>query len=102
MTLARLAESQIDAPASEQRMLAIGKGRNAMKEKPRRPAPHDDVAMQQPTPLRLVAAHWPTEQEDRRQSQRHRDDRCVEILLVPVLVQRHASASFVAVDQAGI
>ena len=56
----------------------------------------------QPKPARFVAALQAAEQEDRRQAQRDRDDRRAEIVLVLVLMQRHAGAGLVAVDQARI
>ena len=56
-------------------MLAVGERRDAVKGQPRRPAPHHDIAMLEPKAARLVAALQTAEQEDRGQSQRHRDDR---------------------------
>src|ERR1700730_736110 len=87
---ARPAKRQIDALPADKRVLAIGKRSDAVEEQPRRPAPHHDVAMRQPISLRLVAALQSAEQEDRRQAERYRDDRLTKILLVPVLMQRHA------------
>ena len=60
---------QIDALPAQQRMLAVGERRYAMKRQPRRPAPHRDVAMLEPEAARLVAAREPAEQEGRRQAQ---------------------------------
>jgi hypothetical protein len=81
---------------------AVGERRDAVEEQSRRSAPHRDVGMFQPKPLRLVAALQPAEHEDRRQAQRHRDDRRTEIVLVPVLMQGHPRAGLVAIDQAGV
>src|SRR5689334_2568916 len=83
--LTGLPKGQIDALAAHHRVLAVGQRRDTVKEQPGRPAPYRDVAMLQPKPARLVGALQPAEQEDRRQAKRHRDDRRVEILLVPVL-----------------
>src|SRR5258708_12508274 len=80
-------------------MFAISEWRDAMKPEPRRPAPYRDVAMLQPKPARFVAALQPAEQEDRGQAQRHRDDRRAEIVLVLVLIQGHAPAWLLPVDQ---
>src|ERR1700761_1675980 len=98
--LSRLAESQIDALAAEQRVLAIGERRHTMEEQPRRAAPDHDIAVLQPVANGLVRSLQATEHEDRRQAQRHRDDRRGEILLIAVLMQRHARTGLVAVDQA--
>src|SRR5882672_8734906 len=81
-----LAKSQVDALAAHQRVYAIGKRRNAVKEQPRRAAPDHDVAMLQPVTPCLVGALQAAEQEDRGQSERYRDDRRGKILLVLVLV----------------
>src|SRR5436190_17652773 len=86
-TSARFSKRQVDALAAQNGVFAIGERGYAVKEQPRRPAPYDDVAMGQPKSSRLVAALQSAEQEDRRNSQRHRDDRRPEILLVPVLMQ---------------
>ena len=98
----RFAKRQIDALPAQQRMLAVGERRDAVKHKPRRPAPYHDIAMLEPKAARLVAALQSAEQEDRGQAQRHRDDRRGKILLVLVLMQGHARAGLVAVDQTGI
>src|SRR5580700_7031913 len=83
-------------------MLTVGERRDAMKEKPGRPAPYHDIAMLQPIASRLVAAFYSAEQEDRRQAQRNRDDRRAEIGLVLVLMQGHPGAGLIAIDQARI
>src|SRR5260370_14682957 len=98
----RFAKRQIDALPAQQRVLAVGERRDAVKPQPRRPAPYRDIAMLQPEPARLVAALQSAEQEVRGQAQRHRDDRRGKILLVLVLMQGHARAGLVAVDQTGI
>src|SRR5579863_320906 len=95
-----LPERQVDTLPAHQRMLAVGKRRDAVKVEPRRAAPYSDVAMLQPEPARFVAAHQSAEQESRGQAERHRYDRRAEIELVPVLMQRHARAGDIAVDQA--
>src|SRR5687768_16324435 len=41
----RLAKSQVDALAAQQRVHAVGERGDAVKEQPRRPAPHHDVAV---------------------------------------------------------
>src|SRR4051794_27383899 len=69
------AKGQVDARTAECAVLAVRQRGNAVEEKPRRPAPHDDVAMGQPKPPWLVAALGAAEQEDRRQPERDRDDR---------------------------
>src|SRR6478609_5012715 len=99
---ARFSKRQVDALAAQNGVLGVGKRGYAVKEQPRRPAPHDDVAMSQPKFLGLVATLQASEQENGRYPQRHRDDRRSEILFVSVLMQRHAGTRRVAVDQAGI
>src|SRR5229473_42053 len=88
----RLAEGQIDALAAQQSMLAIGERRDTVKEQPRRPAPHHDIAVLEPVSLRLVGAHKSAEKEDCRQSERHRDDGVSEIAFVLVMMQGHPRA----------
>jgi hypothetical protein len=68
-TLRRFSECQIDTLPARQGVLAVRKRCDAVKHKPRRPAPHHDVAMVEPEPARLVAALRSAEQEDRRQAQ---------------------------------
>src|SRR5258705_13808551 len=58
--------------------------------------------MLKPKAARPVASLQSTEQEGRGQAQRDRDDRRGKILLVLVLMQGHARAGLIAVDQAGI
>src|SRR5258708_5873570 len=99
---ARLAKRQIDSLPAQQGVLAVGERRNAVKEKPGRPAPYHDIAMLQPKAAWLVAPFQPAEQEDRRQPQRNRNDRRAEIGLVLVLMQRHPGAGLIAIDQARI
>src|SRR5260370_7410170 len=86
----RFAKRQIDALPAQQGMLAVGERRDAVKPEPRRPAPYRDIAMLQAEAARFVAALQSAEQEDRGQAQRDRDDRSGKILLVLVLMQRHA------------
>src|SRR6201982_4176107 len=73
LALTRFSKRQVDTPATEQGMLAVGERRDAVKEHPRRPAPHHDVAVLQPKALRPVAAPWSAPQENRRQAKRHRN-----------------------------
>src|SRR5262249_25656817 len=101
LALTRFSKRQVDTPAAEQGMLAVGEQRDAVKEQPRRPAPHHDVAVFQPEALRPVAAPWSAPQENRGQAKRHRNNRLVEVFLVAILMQRQARAGLVAVDQAG-
>src|ERR1700723_291184 len=91
----RLAEREIDALLAKHRMLAVGQWRDAVKRQPRRTAPDCDVAMLQPKPVRFVAALQSAEQKNRRQAQRHRDDRRGQIKLVHVLMQGHAGTGLV-------
>src|SRR5262245_39514150 len=80
LSLAHLAEGEVDAPAAEHWMLALGKRRHAMKGQPRRPAPDHDVAMHQAIAHGLVRSLQPAPQEDRGQAERHRDDRLIVVL----------------------
>src|SRR5580704_17314577 len=98
----RLAEREIDALPAQHGLLAVGQWCDAVKRQPRRAAPYRDVAMLQPKPVRFVAALQSAEQKNRRQAQRHRDDRRGQIKLVLVLMQGHAGAGLVAVDQARV
>jgi len=41
----RLPKGQVDALAAESCVLAVGERRDTVKEQPRRPAPHHDIAM---------------------------------------------------------
>src|SRR5947209_4728352 len=83
-------------------MLAIPQRRDAVKGKPCRAAPHDQIAMLQPKTLWCVAAFQSAEQKRRGQPERNRDDRGGEIVLILVLMQGHSRARLIAVDQAGI
>ena len=56
---ARFPERQVDALAAEQRVLAIGERRHAVKGEPRRAAPDHDVAMHQTVTHRPVCTLQP-------------------------------------------
>src|SRR6185437_14413343 len=64
--LASLAKRQIDALAAKQRVLAIGKRRDAVKNEARWPAPDHDIAMLQAVAHRLVRALQAAPEEGRR------------------------------------
>ena len=99
---ARLPKREIHALAAEKRVFAVRERRHTVKEQPRGPAPHRDVAMLQPIALRPVVTCCAAKQEYCRQTERHRNDGRGKIPLVAILVQRHARARFIAIDKAGI
>ena len=88
--------------AAQQGVLALRERRDAMKGKPRRPAPHHDVAMLEPEALVLSLRFRPP---NRKIAGRPSDTETIgapKSLLVLVLMQRHPRARFIAIDQAGI
>jgi hypothetical protein len=70
-----------------------------MIAKTRRPTPNRNVAVPESELLYRVGSPEAAEMERRRQTQRHGDDRIVEIALILVLVKREARARPIAIDQ---
>ena len=83
-------------------MLRIDQRLDTMIGKARRPAPDHDVPMIEANASRPVVAPVTTEQEDRRQPERHRDNWLLSVALVAILMERQPCAGFVAVDQTGV
>src|SRR5579863_9768554 len=79
--------------------MAVFERKHTVMAQARRAAPDHNIAMmQQHSPMR-VGPRVATEQENRRQSERYRNDGCAEIAFVLILMQREARAGFVAIEQ---
>src|SRR3546814_5573491 len=74
-----LAEREVDPLRAQQRMLAVLERQYAVMAQPVHAAPDDDVAVREWHARGLVRTRRPAEQERRRQAERHRHDRRVEI-----------------------
>src|SRR5262245_23225682 len=83
-------------------MLAVGERRDAVEREPRGPAPDDDVTALEPHAAGAILASRAAEEKDRWQAERDGDDRCGEVALVAILMQRQPRAGLVAVDQARV
>src|SRR5581483_1980766 len=97
-----LAKRQIETLRSHHGVIAFGERRDAVIEQPRRSAPHRDIAMLEAKAPRLVAPLQAAEHENRRQTERYRDNRRAEVEFILVLMQRHLRAVHVAIDQADL
>lgn len=82
----------MDAPPARQGMLAINPWRGAVTGQPCGPAPDDDMTMAQPVALGAVAAARRVKQNHCGQAQRHRNNPCLKVFLVLVLMQREPGA----------
>src|SRR6187551_1461961 len=100
--LCRLAERQIDPAAAQPFVMARLHRRHTVVIQPRRPAPHDGVAMSQWHAQRPIGALASSEEKDRGQTQRNRYDRRVEVALVAILMQREPRTRRVTIDEARI
>src|SRR3546814_13019519 len=78
-----LAEREIDPLRAQQRMLAVLERQYTVMAQPVHAAPDDDVAVREWHARGLVRTRRPAEQERRRQAERHRHDRRVEIAFAP-------------------
>src|SRR5262249_59944872 len=94
-------EGEVEAARAEPRMDAFLGRHHAVVAKPGGPSPDDDVAVGEADALGLAGPPESPEEKDRRQAQRDRHDRGVEVALVLVLVQGQAGPRLVAVDEAG-
>src|SRR3546814_17213345 len=81
----RLAKGQVDPALAGQRVRACPEGRDAVMGEAAAATPYGDVAALQPKSPRSIAAGGATEQEDRRQAERDRDDGRGEVAPVAAL-----------------
>ncbi|OMP13661.1 hypothetical protein COLO4_01197, partial [Corchorus olitorius] len=99
---AGLAEREVDALAAQRCVRMVFERCDAVITQAIRPAPDDNITVKQGNALRLVGTAMAAKQEDGRHAERHGDDRRAVILLVFVLMQRHARARHIAVDEARV
>src|SRR6218665_254700 len=98
----RPAEGQVDAMATQPRVVPLLERHYPVVAKTGRASPDDHVAMAQPHALGLVAPARASEQEDGRKSQGDGHDGRVEGPFVLVLVQGHLRSRLVTIDETGI
>ena len=79
--LRHFSKRQIDALPAQQRMLAIGERRDAVKGEPRRPAEHHRVARRQPERACRIGPFVAADPEQASVAERERDHRRGEVLL---------------------
>ena len=82
--------------------MAVFERKHTVMAQARRAAPDHDIAMMQRHSSMPVGPRVAAEQENRRQTERYRNDGCAEITFVLILMQRKARTGFVAIDETRI